>query len=106
MDEALLRLLGAISPRVEQMYLAHVEEYGELLSTVLLADVARYAFGENDRSVIDAVNDLLILGSPQPRNVLLTGFVEGSPVETSDDMVRSLPEPLQTEVARDLNRTL
>ena len=105
-DEALVRLLARLSPVVAHLRKEHQAEYGELLVTVLLSDVAKHAFGAPDTSVIDAVNDLLLIGGPHARNVLLTGFVEGVPIGTPDEVVESLPEPLRTAVARDLGRSI
>jgi hypothetical protein len=105
-DEAVVRLLARLSPETGRLLDEHRTEYGELLTTLFLGELANYAFAARDETVIDTVNDLLIIGSPHLRNALLTGFVEGVPINTPDEVVRSLPEPLRTEVARDLGRPI
>lgn len=105
-DEAIVRLLARLSPETRRLLDEHRAEYGELLPTVFLGELADYAFAARDERVLDAVNDLLIIGSPHVRNALLTGFVEGVPIETPDETVRSLSEPLRTQVARDLGRPI
>lgn len=102
--EALVKLLCRFAPVVETLRLRHVSENGELLPTVLLGDLARYTFEQGDSELIAAVNELLVVGNIAVRNLLLTGFVEGVPEDTPDEVVDSLPEPLRTHVDFDLGR--
>lgn len=62
MDEALAQLLARVSPALDALLREHRAEHGELLTTLFLAEVARYAFGARDALVIDTVNDLLVIG--------------------------------------------
>lgn len=99
--QAVVRLLALSDPMVREMAVAHENEYGELLVTVFLGDLARMAFsGPVDAALLSAVNDLLVVGNAAVRNVLLTGFVEGVPAGLDPRVVSALPNPLGDEVAR------
>jgi len=100
---AVFDLLALADPRVVERLADHIVEYGEVLPTVLLGDLAKLALVESaDDELLVCVNLLLIVGSPSVRNVLITGFVEGVPVGLDQTRVRSLPNPLRKEVQRDL----
>jgi hypothetical protein len=102
---AVVGLLGLADPRVTERLENHLVEYGELLITVLLGDLAKEAFAESvGGELVRCVNWLLIVGSPSVRNVLLTGFVEGVPLDVDEARVRQLPNPLRNQVQRDLGQ--
>jgi len=102
-SEALLQVLTLVEPGVQSLLSTHVENYGELLITVHLAELARWSLADPPRTrLLEAVNWLLVAGSPAVRNALLTGFVEGVAPDVDPDLVRALPEPLRFEVGRDL----
>jgi hypothetical protein len=101
-DEALFRRLGAVRHELIAELADHKAQYGEVLGTVFLSEsVADRVFVECDPDLIDAVNDLLIIGDPHTRNLLVTGLVESSPQDMAVEQIQTYPEPLRTEVARD-----
>jgi hypothetical protein len=101
--EALVQVLAIAEPEVLRLRSAHEADYGELLVTVFLGELARWCFGgESSARLTAIVNHLLVAGSSPVRNVLLTGFVEGVPVDIDHRVLGSLGEPLQSEIRRDL----
>jgi len=102
-SDAVVGLLSLAHPRVSTLHERHLAVYGRLLPTVFLAEVARFSLADVIVTpVVDCVNWLLITGSPAVRNVLLTGFVEGVPSETDEAGIDCLPDPLRSEIRRDL----
>lgn len=82
----------------------HAEQLGEVLPTVLLADVARWYVTEADRPtagrVAAAVGRLFGRGDDTMRAVVASGFLEQLPRrdEPCREVMRRLPRPLRREL--------
>jgi hypothetical protein len=84
----------------------HVEGYDEVLSTVLLGDIARWYWRAVHEGTPDApaalraatvLSDLFVSGGEEMETAIATGFLEGlpHPDEEGREVVEQLPPPLR-----------
>lgn len=100
----LVKAMIDAGPATAELVRAHAEQFGEVLPTVLLADLARWYVTDANRAeaerVATAVARLFGRGDDTMRAVIATGFLEQLPrrEEPGREVVRRLPRPLRREL--------
>ncbi|WP_018335583.1 hypothetical protein [Actinomycetospora chiangmaiensis] len=103
--------LSATSTTARTIVDDHIEQFDEVLSTVLLDEVGEWyrtsvhhgAEGAADAArAVGALADLFTAGGDSMRTVIATGFLEALPrrEDPEREVVDQLPEPLRDELRR------
>lgn len=88
-----VRLLVLGVPQTQDLLDEHMSTYGELLPTVLFAEVSKWVarsitdVGDFDaaRKAIEVMECLAVAGSDDVKDLVVTGFLEGLPPGTEQD---------------------
>jgi hypothetical protein len=112
------RVIAETSPPAAAIVREHTEDnFGEVLPTVLLADIARWwkqAFGAGDAQAlveadraVDAIDELYETGDDSLQTIVATGFLEALPSPRAEgrEIVERLPPPLREELRQMENWT-
>jgi hypothetical protein len=109
-QQAAVKLLIAAAPDTRPLLEEHMKTYGELLPTVLFAEVAKWVTGSLPRTsdfdvvpaAIEVMEYLLVAGADDVKDLVVTGFLEGLPPGSEEDekFMRSLGPSLRHELMR------